>query len=116
MDLKLEHKIELVILSSLLLLEVMEFSGLLPTDLEFAKKIISLTALGYLFVKASPTLILFGHKKERFDVAIVLSYFLFITKNIISYVEVIFDESKLFANFYAFLLDYSSLIEKYSFY
>ncbi len=116
MNPKLQQKIELIILTLLILLQVTYFFGILPEDLDFIKKFISWAAIGYLFIKASPSNILFGHKKPRFDLAIILTYFLFIVKDLIEYARVAIEETIIFHKPYSFLLSNAVLIEKNFFY
>lgn len=116
MNPKLQEKIELFLLSLLIILHITDFLEVLPGDLDFIKKIISWTALGYLFIKASLSTILFGHKKTKFDVSIILIYFLFITKDLIRYAQAAIEEAHLFEKLYMILIKNNVLIEKYSFY
>ena len=44
------HRIEEVILVLIILLQILDFFEILPADLDYAKKIISWTALGYLLL------------------------------------------------------------------
>jgi len=116
MDPKLQQRIELTLLTLIIILHVTDFLEVLPGDLDFIKKLISWTALGYLFIKASLSTILIGYQRHRFDIAIILTYFLFITKNLIGYVSVAVEEANLFEKLYSFLITNAVLIEKYSFY
>lgn len=116
MNRKLQQKIELLLLGLLVILHITDFLEILPADIDLIKKIISWTALGYIFVKVSLSTILFGHKKVRFDLAIILTYFLFIVKDLIGYAQVSVEEAIILKGFYYFLLTHSILIEKYAFY
>ncbi len=116
MDPKLQQKIELTLLTLIIILHVTDFLEVLPGDLDFIKKLISWAALGYLFVKASLSTILIGYRRHRFDIAIVLTFFLFITKNLIGYVSVAIEEAHMFEKLYTYLITNAVLIEKYSFY
>lgn len=116
MNKKAEQRIELLILVLLIILQIADFLEILPGDLDYVKKIISWTALGYIFIKASLSTILFGHKKSRFDTGIILTYFLFVVKDLIGYAGVAIEEVVIFEEFYSFLLANSFLIEKYCFY
>jgi len=116
MDGKLTQKIELFLLSLIIILQVTDFFEILPGDLDYIKKMISWAALGYLFVKASLSTILFGHKKIKFDITIILIYFLFIIKDLVRYAQSAIEEAIIFKGFYSFLLVNSIQIEKYSFY
>ncbi len=116
MDPKIAGKIEITLLTFIIVLHILDFLEVLPGDLDFIKKLISWTALGYLFIKASLSTILVGYKKTRFDTAVILTYFLFMVKALIGYVKVAVEEARLFEKFYSFLLTNIVLIEKYSFY
>ncbi len=82
--------IEILILSSLILLNVLDFFGRLTPELDYIKKIISWTALGYILYKASLSNIFFGEKYEFFDVAIVIGYFTMVLKNFIHYARIVY--------------------------
>ena len=116
MNVKFQKIIEMFFLVTIILLQITDFLEILPGDLDYVKKIISWVLLGYLFVKVSISTILFGHKKIRFDVGIVLVYFLFIFKDMTRYAQVAIEEAFLLKKLYFFLITYSVLIEKYSFY
>ncbi|MGM5480280.1 MAG: hypothetical protein ACQESC_02360 [Nanobdellota archaeon] len=78
-------KIEETILFLIIILNILDGFEILPADFDFIKKIISWSALGYILYKGSPTTILFGTKKQRLDSIIIIGYFLFTLKNIVSY-------------------------------
>ncbi len=116
MNPKLQQKIEIMLLSLIIILQITDFLEILPGDLDFLKKIISWAALGYLFIKASLSTILFGHKKARLDTVIILTYFLFIAKDLIRYVEVAIEGATFSKELFLFLINKSAVIERYSFY
>jgi len=116
MNPRLQQKIEITLLTLLIILHILDFLEVLPGDLDFIKKLISWTALGYLFIRASLSTILVGYKRSRFDTVIVLTYFLFMVKDLMGYVQVAIEEAHLFEKFYSFLITNVALIEKYSFY
>ena len=116
MDNKLQRNLELILLSLIITLQIADFLEILPGDLDYIKKIISWAALGYLFVKASPTNIILGNKKPRFDTVIILTYFFFIITDMIRFAQVAIEEAVLFRGFYGVLIAQAPLIEKYSFY
>ena len=67
MNTKIMHRIEEILLSALILIQILDFLEILPGDLDFLKKFISWTAIGYLFYKASISNILFGSKIKFLD-------------------------------------------------
>ena len=86
---KIAHRIEELILVMLILLNILDFLELLPGDIDFLKKIISWTLLGYLLYKVDLTNILFGRKEairnKHLDLFILIAYFSLIVKNLTNY-------------------------------
>ncbi len=80
---RLLHFIEELVLTLLILLNVFDFFEYLPADLDYIKKIISWSALGYLLYKASLTRIFFNEKHAHIDIILILSYFMLIFKNLV---------------------------------
>ena len=80
---RIMHRLEEVILILIIILNVLDFFEILPADIDFAKKIISWTALGYILYKASLTKIFFNNQKMSIDILLIMSYFMLIFKNII---------------------------------
>ncbi|RME78684.1 hypothetical protein D6774_00400 [Candidatus Woesearchaeota archaeon] len=89
---KIKMGVEEVILLLLIALAIGDFFEVLSVELDFLKKIISWTALGYLFYKASPSRILFGRRKKRLDVHIIFANFLLILKNLSGFSSVALKE------------------------
>ncbi|MGM5482745.1 MAG: hypothetical protein ACQESF_04755 [Nanobdellota archaeon] len=83
----LSQGIEEIILLGIILLNIVDFAEMLSPDWDYAKKILSWTALGYLLYKSSPTNIFFGHKNKKLDVALILSYFLMSIKIFTGYAQ-----------------------------
>ncbi len=80
----LGESIEEVILMCIIILNVLDFLGMLNPDWDYIKKIVSWTALGYLLYRASLTKLFFGIKKRFADFLIVIAYFFLSVKNVIS--------------------------------
>ncbi len=80
----LGESIEEVILTGIIILNVIDFLGMLNPDWDYLKKIVSWTALGYLLYRASLTKLFFGVKKKFPDFLLVVSYFLLSIKNVLS--------------------------------
>ena len=83
--------IEVLILTALVLLNVMDFLGLLSPELDYIKKIISWTALGYILFKASISNVFFGKKYPFFDISIIIAMFSMVLKNFIHYARIVYD-------------------------
>ncbi len=106
------HKvIEQVILIGLILLNVLEFIGVLPGEVELVKMIISITGLAYVLYRASLTDIFFGNKKKRIDLVIIVAYMLLITNKFVQFTHAAGERATLFKPFFRFILDYYTVIE-----
>ena len=116
MESKTEKRIELFLLLLIVILQVMDFFGLLSGDVDFGKKILSWVGFGYIFIKASLSAMLFGNKRHRFDIIIILSYFLLTAKDLVKAANTGLEEVHLLKETYIFIVNNSALIEKYSFY
>ncbi|MFW6450343.1 MAG: hypothetical protein ACOCZ6_04780 [Nanoarchaeota archaeon] len=79
--------IEELILIGIIALNILDFAEMLSPDWDYAKKILSWTALGYLLYRASPTNVFFGRTYRKLDLALIVSYFLFSFKLFIGYAE-----------------------------
>jgi len=108
------HRLEEIILVFLILLNVLDFFEILPADLDYAKKVISWTALGYLLYKASLTKIFFNNHHKIVDLLLIGSYFLFIVKNLILFSLASIEEFVIFYDFQKFLVDNAAFLEFYS--
>jgi len=109
-------RVEEVILSFLIILQVLDFLEWIPGDLDYFKKIISWTILGYIFYRVSLTRIFFGVKNKAIDLIIVLSYFLLLLKDFIGYVAVSVHETNYLLEFFEFILQNAVLLETGTFY
>jgi len=104
--------IEEIILITLIYLNIIEFFEVIPPVLNYTKKIISWIALGTLLYHASPTKIFFGQKNKSLDITLILTYFLFVTKNLVSYSKIAHEMSRgSLRNFYQFILNNSLFFE-----
>jgi len=108
------HRVEEIILVFLILLNAFDFFGILPADLDYVKKIISWTALGYLLYKVSLTKIFFNNPNKIVDFLLIISYFMLIVKNIIVFSIGSIEEFIIFYDFQKFLVDNAALLEFYS--
>jgi len=110
-----EQRIEEIILIFIILLNILDFFEILPGDLDYVKKIISWSALGYLLYKASLTRIFFNNKHKFVDIFLIVSYFFLIFKNIITYSRLNLEDFHLFYNFHRFILENAFFFEFYTF-
>ena len=109
------HRIEEVILILLILLNALDFFEILPADMDYAKKVISWTALGYLLYKTSLTTIFFNNRHRHVDILLIISYFMLIFKNIILFSSGVIEEFVIFYDFQNFILDNALMLELYFF-
>ena len=110
-------KVEEIILVCIILLNIFDFLEILPGDLDYIKKIISWTALGYLLYKASFTKIFFGESHTNIDFFIIISYFSLILKNFVAYSAVAIQESSArLMFFYSYVIYNAHIFEQYTFY
>ncbi len=129
MNRKLIRKVEEAVLVVIILINVFEFFGGLFTGdssyprmmgtFDFAKKVLSWTLMGYLFYKLRVAHILFGERPAKrtskiknwhIDLAVVISYFLLIFKNVITSTEGMIEHSQIFGTVYKLYL-FGPLIE-----
>jgi hypothetical protein len=75
---------EELILIALIILNILQFLEIITPDWDYAEKIVSWTALGYLFYRASLTRIFFGQRNRQDDFLIVAAYFFLTAKNVIT--------------------------------
>lgn len=109
------HRIEEFILLVMLLLDVLGFMGKLPGDIEYIDKLIAFTALAYLFYRMSLTRILFGIDSNLFDLLIILSCSLLVSKNLVAYAWDAVSRTSMLQWFYYFMYVNSELVVKSTF-
>lgn len=112
----LGRRIEVIILVLIVLLNLSEFFGWLPGDVDYIEKIVSWTAIAYIFYRVSLTRVFFGEKNKVLDLLIVASYFMLFLKDFIKYAEIAIDRTNYLTNFYQLILENAGVIEKFSFY
>jgi len=108
---RLMHRIEESILAVLIFLNVLEFFGILPADLEYVKRVILWTALGYLFYRSKLTKIFFNNHHKYIDLLLIISYFMLIFKNVILFSTVAIEEFVFFYDFQRFIVNNSFALE-----
>jgi len=108
------HWLEELILVLLILLNIFDFFEILPADLDYVKKVISWTALGYLLYKVSLTKIFFNNPHRHVDLLLILSYFMLIFKNIIVFSTGIIEEFYVFYDLQQFIVANATILESYS--
>ncbi|MBN1275125.1 hypothetical protein JXA12_02440 [Candidatus Woesearchaeota archaeon] len=77
-----------ILLLGLIILNILDFSEVIWTELDLAKKLLSWGLLGALLYQASPSKVLFGTRKKQFDTLIIAAYFLMIIKDLTYYTNV----------------------------
>ncbi|MEA2037006.1 MAG: hypothetical protein U9O94_05830 [Nanoarchaeota archaeon] len=108
--------VELFLLIFIILLNILDFLEWLPGDIDFLKKTISWLLLAYLLYKLSLVKQFFGKRNRTLDILLILTYFLFIFKNLVIFASVAIEEVNLLAGFYTFIIDEKVLIEYTTFY
>ncbi len=110
------YRIEEALIVLIIILGIMDFFEILPGDLDYTKKIISWSIMGYLLYKASPTAIFFNKRKALIDLILIISYFLLIFKNLIVFVEVNTKHSFIFYELQKAILENAVSIEIFTFF
>jgi len=109
------RRIEELILIFIIIVTILDFFEILPADIDYVKKIISWTILGYIIYRASLTKIFFNNKNTSIDLILTISYFLLIIKNVVAYSAVNIDNFNFFYNLNKYIIENLNLIEIYSF-
>ncbi|RMF07085.1 hypothetical protein D6764_00655 [Candidatus Woesearchaeota archaeon] len=110
-------RIEELILFAIVILNVLDFFEILSADLDYTKKIISWTALGYLLYTASPTKIFFGKRHRKMDSALIFAYFSLIIKNFVAYSSAAIHEApEELSLLYRLIVQYAAELEQFFFY
>lgn len=107
---------EIFILLFIIIINFLDFFEVLPGDVDFTKKILSWLLLAYLLYRISLTQLFFGVKNRFIDFSLIITYFLFITKNLIGYASVSVEEANILTPLYNFLISNNIAIELISFY
>ncbi len=81
----LSEFVEELILLGIIVLNIFDFLEMINPDFDYLKKIISLTAMGYLLYKAGLSRLFFGTRSRKSDFLIVISYFMLSFKNILGF-------------------------------
>ncbi len=85
----------------------LDLFGILPGDLLYISKMMGWVALGYVFYHLSLSRILFGTRRKRIDLIIVLSYFALVVKDVVQIARALAIESQvshLLFDLYNFLI------------
>ena len=110
MTTKSQKIIEEIILITLISMNLLEFTGLLPGEASFVKAIISLTGVGYVLYKSSFSDIFFGEQNKKIDTILMFSYFLIIFNKFIQFSKSSFNEAEVLQDFFILLLENETLI------
>lgn len=113
---KLGRHIEGLILLCLIVLEVLDFIGWLSGDIDYIKKVISWTALAYVFYKVGISRVFFGQKHRAFDGIVIVSYFLLFLKDLVGIASISIKQTHYLTYLYLFVLENSVNLERYTFY
>lgn len=109
--------IEIFVLLSLIILNVLDFLGLLTEEFDFIKKIISWTGLLLILKSAHLSKIFFGIKDKIYDIWFPISLFILSFKDFMAFVNIAHEE---FEGFLKFIIDlfflYSSEIQTFTLY
>jgi len=107
------------VLLALIILNILDFTELLPGDADYIKKIISWTILAFLLYHVSITKILFGKRRKWIDIGLIGAFFLLILKNMVGFANAAFIETTnqgaLVTDLYAFIVQNNQIFEIYFF-
>ncbi|MCX8147453.1 MAG: hypothetical protein N3D84_03230 [Candidatus Woesearchaeota archaeon] len=122
---KIEKKIEFGLgecfLIFMIILDILEFLDILPTDLDYIKRIVSWAIVGYLLYKVDLTEIFFGYKDRMIDISLIIAYFLLIMKNFVVFAATAAEsigtmKGSFLMPLYTFITDNAYRFEVYGFY
>ena len=116
MNERVGYRIEETILVMLILLNILDFLEWLPGDIDYIKKVISWTCLGYLLYEASLTQQFFGVRHNLVDLGLIGAYFMLVINKLISYAHVAIEEVNLLSSLYWFLISNEIMLTHLSFY
>jgi len=105
-----------LILLVLITFDVLGFLGFLPSSLELVDKLASWVLLGLLFYHLSITKLLFGQRLKKYDLLILVSYLLFVMKNLMTLLEDLIHHELVFKHFFELVVENGVYIELFSFY
>ena len=111
----IRHLIEDTFLMIIILLNIFDFAGFLPGDIDYIKKIASWTLVAYLFYSLDISKILFGKSSHDINVLIIISYILLAFRKFTASVDLLAEKSMLFQRFFEFIGLHSSIIEEFTF-
>ncbi len=112
----IKHRVEEGIIVFLILINIFDFMKILPADILFMKEIISWILLGYLLYHISITKQIFGNQRRHVDIALILIYFLLISKNLIHFAEEVAGKGAVLTEFYLFITSNKMFFSYWSFY
>jgi len=116
---RLEIGFEELIMLSLIVLNILDFTELLPGDADYVKKIISWTILAFLLFNISITDLILGIRRKWVDALLILSFFSLIMKNMVGFANAAFIETvnkgAIVTDLYAFIIQNNQIFEVYLF-
>jgi hypothetical protein len=116
---KLEVGFEEFVILTLIILNILDFTELLPGDADYIKKIISWCILAFLLYHVSITKLILGVRKKWTDVALIGAYFLLILKNMVGFANAAFletaNQNAKVLDLYGYIIQNNQLFEIYFF-
>lgn len=115
--LSLRYRLEELFFVLIILLSILDFFAILPGDLDYIKKIISIAIISYLLYRINISRIVFGAKNHRLlDIFIIVAFFMFFVKDFIAFAIVTRYEVVIFKFLISIIDLYSSYLEVFFFY
>ena len=110
---RLEIGFEEFILVTLIVLDVLDFTEILPGDADYIKKIISWTVLSFVLFHVSITKVILGRRQRIVDIALIVSFFLLILKDMVGFANAAFIEIQgtFVTDLYAYIIQHNQLFE-----
>ncbi len=113
-----ERSVEIFLFITLLVLNSLEFTGLIPGYIDWFKKIISWMLLLLIFYRVDLTKIFFNHSKQYINISLLIGMFLLHSKSLVAFAQQLFlqDIISFIADLYKFILEYEVFFTIYAFY
>jgi len=99
----------------LIILNILDFIELLPSDMDLIKKLISWSLMIYLLYHLGFTKIIIGYQNKTIDFVFLFSYLLNISKDLFFYIFNVKSSMHFFEGFVIFIKNYESQVSFYSF-
>lgn len=117
---KVEIGIGEIIILALILVDILEFAGLLPYSLNYMDNVLEWAGLCYLLYKADLTEIFFGYKDKKIDVMLIIAYLLMIIKDFVVFSKASIEsvtsvQYSFIVPLYTFILDHAYELQMWTF-